>query len=127
MGRAMEDAQSAIAVEGEETFTSLLRKDLPDRLIGQLEVAYVLQLRLAIVPAHHEPLADATGRVADHQRYATEQRGYRGDFTRATEQLVAAIELLAAQVEDIDTGPPAYGEPPHVTRVDAQQIGRAHV
>ena len=66
----------------------------------------------AIGIAHHEPLADAAAGVTDHQRDAAKQRAHGGDAGVAAGQLVAAVEHLATQVEDLHLGALAEGIQP---------------
>jgi hypothetical protein len=121
---AVENTDLARLVHGQEAFAALLGQDLRNRAVAQLEVANVLQGGLAILVAHHEPLADAALRVANHQRDAAQQGTHRGDLARAAQQLVTAVELLATQVEHVHARLAIEGEQPLLARVDEHGLDR---
>src|SRR5690606_18051244 len=121
---AVEDAQAAFAVQGEKALAALFGKNLRDGAGAKLEIAYVLQFGLAIGAAHHEPLADAPVGVAHQQRDAAQQGADLGDLARAVQQLVAAVQLLAAQVEDIGAGAAAERVEPLVARIEQHLADR---
>ena len=63
MRGAVEHAQVAGGIQGEEALAALFGEDLHDGAVGQLEAADVLQLG-AVFAARHEPLLDAAFGVA---------------------------------------------------------------
>ncbi|MNZ50613.1 hypothetical protein D3C78_684040 [compost metagenome] len=125
MGGAMEHPEVALSVEGQEALAALFRSDAANRLVAQLEVADMGKTRFAVLATGHEPLADATGGVADQQRDATEQLAAGGDFGGGVvEQLVAAIQLAAVQVEDVCVGAAVDDVQPLLARVQVDCLHR---
>ncbi|MCY1522202.1 hypothetical protein D9M68_570470 [compost metagenome] len=125
LGGAVEHAEVAAGVAGDEALAALFRLDLADRAVAQAEVADVFQARFAIGVTGHEPLVDTALGVADQQRDAAEQLGAGGDLgARILKQLVAAVEALAAQVEDVGLGAAVDHVQPLLARVEVQRLDR---
>ncbi|MCY1354085.1 hypothetical protein D9M69_404460 [compost metagenome] len=125
LGGAVEDAEVALVVQGEEALATLFRHDAGDRLALQLEVADMGQARFAVFAARHEPLADAAPGVADHQRDAAEQLAAGGDLgAGVVEQFVAAVELAAVQVEHVGGGAAVDDVKPLLARVHVDRLDR---
>ncbi|MCY1291987.1 hypothetical protein D9M70_411950 [compost metagenome] len=125
VGGAVEHAEVAAGVQGDEALAALFGGDLHHRGVAQLEVADVLEARGAVRIAGHEPLGDATLGVAHHQGDAAQQHGAGGDFALAVfQQLVAAVQGLLAQAEDIGLGATVEDVEPLVARVDVDGLDR---
>ncbi|MNM75816.1 hypothetical protein D3C81_876120 [compost metagenome] len=122
---AVEHTQLAGGVEGDEAFATLFGIDLDDRGVAHLERANLLEARLAIRIASHEPLAQATLGVTEDQRDTADQLATCSDFGVAVfEQLVATVEALVAQAEDIGRGAAVDHVQPLLTRVDVDGFDR---
>ena len=116
---AVEHAELAVAVQGDEALATLFGIDLYDRRLTHPEGTDLLEALLAIRVAGHEPLGQAALGIADDQRDTPHQLSGGGDFAvRAFGQFVAAIETLVAQAEDIGGGATVDHIQPLLTRVD---------
>lgn len=122
---AVEDAEVALLVQGDEALAPLFRSDGADRRAIQIEVANVRQARFAVGIASHEPLGDATLGVAHQQRDAAQQLGARGDLgVGVFQQLVATVQLAAVQVEHIGGGTSVDHVQPLLARVEVDGFHR---
>lgn len=122
---AVEDAEVALLVQRDEAFAPLLRSDRADRRAVQLEVADMRQARLAVGIAGHEPLGDAALGVAHQQRDAAEQLGARGHGGAGIfQQLVAAVQLAAVQVEHVGGGASVDHVQPLLARIEVDGLDR---
>ncbi|VVN73951.1 hypothetical protein PS685_05197 [Pseudomonas fluorescens] len=72
---AVEHAELAGGVEGDETFATFFGGDFNDRRGAHLEGTDLLQTRFAIRVARHEPLGQAAFGVAEDQRDTAHQLG----------------------------------------------------
>ncbi|MNC19505.1 hypothetical protein D3C75_674380 [compost metagenome] len=125
MCSAMEDAQLAFGVQGDEALAALFGVDLDDRRLAHLEGTDLLETRFAIRVTGHEPLGQPALGVTDDQRDAADQLRGGGDLgVSALGQVVAAIEALVAQAEDIRGGSAVDHVQPLLTRVDEDVLHR---
>ncbi|MNF66001.1 hypothetical protein D3C84_477840 [compost metagenome] len=125
VGGAVEHAEVAAGVQGDEALAALFGGDLHHRGGAQLEVADVPEARRAVRVTSHEPLGNTAFGVAHHQGDATQQHVAGRHLTPAVfQQLVAAVQGVLAQAEDIRLGPAVEDVEPLMTRIDIDRLDR---
>ncbi len=122
---AVEHAELAAGIKGEEAFAALFGSDFNDRRGAHLEGADLLQTLLAIGIAGHEPLGQTALGIADDQRDTADQlRGGSDLGVSVFQQFVAPVEALVAQAEHVGLGTPVDHVQPLLARVDEDVFHR---
>ena len=79
LGRGVIQAEVTLGIAGQKPFTVMLRRNTCNGCRQGLKFAHTLQLRVIVLIAHREPLAEMTKVVTNHKRNTAGQEAHRRD------------------------------------------------